>query len=120
MTDVTPLIRPDQKIIQSYSGGRFRISGQIYACPVIVGVDFVQEWQPHDTLDPAQFSFLSGKIDVLLLGAGKHSAVLTSAQRREFREQGLPAEIMDTGAACRTFNVLTAEGRRVAAALRIV
>jgi uncharacterized protein len=40
-----------------------------------------------------------------------------AALRRALREAGIVTEIMDTGAACRTYNVLAAEGRRVAAAL---
>ncbi len=117
MVDVTPLLRPDQKIIQSYAGGRFKISGQVYGHAVIVGTDFVKEWVPSPELDPADFSFLSNNIDVLLIGTGATASFMVPALRQAFREQGLPVDIMDTGAACRTFNVLTAEGRRVAAAL---
>ncbi len=117
MVDVTPLLRPDQKIIQSYAGGRFKISGQTYDQHVIVGTDFVREWVPSAELNPADFSFLAEQIDVLLIGTGKSATFMLPALRQQFRAQGLPVDIMDTGAACRTFNVLTAEGRRVAAAL---
>lgn len=120
MVDVTPLLRPDQKIIQSYAGGKFKVSGQVYAHAVIVGVDFVKEWTPSAALDPADFSFLSNQIDVLLIGTGPSAGFMLPALRQKFREQGLPVDVMDTGAACRTFNVLTAEGRRVAAALMVV
>ena len=121
--DVTPLIPPDQKVIQSYAEGRFRISGEIFETPVIVGAGFVQVWDipagmTEITPENAdQFLFLSEKIDVLLIGTGAAATFLMPAIRQAFKEKGLPVEVMDTGAACRTFNVLSAEGRRVAAAL---
>jgi uncharacterized protein len=121
--DVTPLIPPDQKVIQSYTEGRFRISGEIFETPVIVGAGFVQPWNIPAGLtaiapeDADQFQFLSGKIDVLLIGTGATATFLMPAIRQAFKDKGLPVEVMDTGAACRTFNVLSAEGRRVAAAL---
>jgi uncharacterized protein len=117
MVDVTPLLRPDQKIIQSYAGGRFKISGQVYDHALIVGTDFVRDWTPPAELDPAEFASLAKDIDVLLIGTGASATVMLPALRQKFREQGLHVDVMDTGAACRTFNVLTAEGRRVAAAL---
>lgn len=116
--DVTPLIRPGQKIIQSYRQGKFKISGETFDGPVIVGPDFVQEWSASTSVtDPAQFAFLAGQCDVLLLGTGASASVLPPMLRQKFRDEGLSVDVMDTGAACRTFNVLMAEGRRVAAAL---
>ena len=55
--------------------------------------------------------------DVLLLGCGERMAIPPEALRTELRGHGISIDPMDTGAACRTFNVLLAEGRRVAAAL---
>jgi uncharacterized protein len=118
MADVTPLLRPTQKIIQSYTQGRFKISGDVFEGGVIVGADFVQSWDASaDLADVSQFKFLKGSCDVLLIGTGKSASPLTPAMRQIFRAEGLNAELMDTGAACRTFNVLTAEGRQVVAAL---
>ncbi len=118
--DVTPLIPPDQKVIQSYAGGRFRISGEIFTTPIIVGAGFVRPWDGLSSAtlpEAAQFAFLAGEIDVLLIGAGATTPLVPPAVRAAFKAQGLQVEVMDTGAACRTFNVLSAEGRRVAAAL---
>lgn len=118
MVDVTPLLRSTQKIIQSYNQGRFKISGEVFEGGVIVGADFVKPWAvPEDFTDVSQFTFLQGSCDVLLIGAGAKATLLTPAIRQAFRAEGLNVEIMDTGAACRTFNVLTAEGRQVVAAL---
>lgn len=116
--DVTPLLRPNQKIIQSYTQGRFKISGEVFDGAVIVGGDFVEVWANPEPLDNVgQFSSIKGRCDVLLIGTGKSVVMLTPSMRQAFREQGFAVELMDTGAACRTFNVLTAEGRQVVAAL---
>ncbi len=117
--DVTPLIRPDQKIIQSYAAGRFKISGLYHDGPVIVTPFTVREWTGADigNLDPGVFTAFRNETDVLLIGSGKTGALLLPQKRADFKAAGFSVEIMDTGAACRTFNVLTAEGRRVAAAL---
>ena len=54
---------------------------------------------------------------MLLIGTGEMLHFPSRALKQELRAQGLVAESMNTGAACRTFNVLMAEGRRVAATL---
>jgi uncharacterized protein len=57
------------------------------------------------------------KVELLLLGCGSRPAPLKSELRASLRVRGIVLELMDTGAACRTYNVLLAEERRVAAAL---
>lgn len=121
--DVTPLIKSDQKVIQSYSQGRFRVSGEMYETPLLVFPHYVQEWKAAgsvDTLTKEDFQPLvdvADTIDVILFGSGKEMVFLPAALRSALGEEKLPVESMDTGAACRTYNVLMAEGRRVAAAL---
>lgn len=56
-------------------------------------------------------------IDILLIGSGAGPALFPTALRAELRTFGMVLEWMDTGAACRTFNILLAEERRIAAAL---
>ena len=58
-----------------------------------------------------------GGIDLLLLGCGARMAMVPAGVRQHLRAAGVVVESMDTGAACRTYNVLMADGRRVAAAL---
>lgn len=119
--DVTPLVKAGTQIIQSYAGGQFKISGVAYAGAVIVRPDITVSWDAPAVLadlTPEHLSVLSAdRPEVLLLGSGKTFQLLPSSLRRALKEQGLPVDIMDTGAACRTYNVLMAEGRRVAAAL---
>lgn len=56
-------------------------------------------------------------VELLLLGCGKQIRRLPVNLQAALRERGMAVELMDTGAACRTYNVLLAEGRRVAAVL---
>ncbi len=56
-------------------------------------------------------------ISILLVGCGRQGAIIPPSVRADLRAAGLVVDAMDTGAACRTYNVLCAEARRVAAAL---
>lgn len=60
---------------------------------------------------------VNGGCRILLIGCGPRFLPPPGALRRELKEQGIILEWMDTGAACRTFNVLLAEDRNMAAAL---
>ena len=56
-------------------------------------------------------------VEILLIGTGSAMAPIPPALRALLRSRGIGCDGMDTGAACRTYNVLLAEGRRVAAVL---
>lgn len=122
--DVTPLIPKGQKIIQKYAGGVFRISGESYDHPVIIVPDRVLPWtvsmRDMSALtihDFRELIDLSPQFDVFLMGCGATMAFPPQALKKELKNQGIALDTMDTGAACRTYNVLMAEGRRVAALL---
>ena len=121
--DVTPLIPQGSQIIQAYSGGHFRVSGQVYNGPVVVTVEKTQSWpvaNQNKSLTVEDFAVLlqeSDNLDVVLVGCGAKMTSIPFPLRQALKERGLAVEFMDTGAACRTYNVLMAEGRRVAAAL---
>jgi uncharacterized protein len=117
--DITPLMRPELKIIQSYGTGFFRVNGEILKHHILVTDETVTEWMGGQ--DPLQVSddvrALKGRVDILLIGMGTNFPVLPPSKRAQFEGLGMTVDIMDTASACRTYNVLTAEGRRVAAAL---
>lgn len=121
--DVTPLIRRNAKIIQSYKDGAFVISGEAFNHAVAVDIDHVTQWIPAShharelTLDDFASVLVDGHpYDVVLLGTGKSFVMLPLSFRQAFRERfNVVLDVMDTGAAARTFNVLMAEGRDVAA-----
>ncbi|MAQ71015.1 MAG: hypothetical protein CL565_02360 [Alphaproteobacteria bacterium] len=118
--DVTPLISSDKQIIQTYSEAGFKISGKIYDSSVIVFPTRVTKWSPPPLAEikPNDLEIPGLRdLDVILLGTGKNMSFPPASFRKVMKEQGIHLESMDTGAACRTYNVLMAEGRRVAAAL---
>lgn len=122
--DVTPLVKKGQMIIQSYSGGGFKVSGVRHDGAVLVFPDRVEPWSsaPDKAADVSLSSFQdlidqAQDIDVVLFGTGERAALLMPDLRKALQAKGLMVEAMATGAACRTYNVLIAEGRRVVAAL---
>jgi uncharacterized protein len=127
VVDITPLLPGGRQIVESYGGGGFRVSGQRYQGSILVLPDRTLAWPvtsfPEITLDslapllapaPAPGEL---RAELLLIGCGPRLQLLPGELRRALRTQGLVCEAMDTGAACRTYNVLLAEGRAVAAAL---
>ena len=80
------------------------------------------EWSTSciDNLSAASFSAILQRnltIEILLIGCGAGAKLIKPNLLVELKNAGITVEPMDTGAACRTFNVLIAEDRRVAAAL---
>jgi uncharacterized protein len=120
--DVTPIIPADRQVIDTYGPGMFRVSNMLYQGPVIVQPDVTKPWEVAGfsalTLDSfATITQADPKVEVLLLGCGAKMQLLPSALRKALRDAGVVVDVMDSPAACRTYNVLLAEGRRVAAAL---
>lgn len=120
--DISPLIPTGRQVIQGYRGGGFRISQVDYAGPVIVLPDRTIAWTAPALaeLTISDFAALLGLeigVQVLLLGCGERMLLPPPLLRKSLKDEGIVVEPMDTGAACRTFNVLMGEDRRVAAAL---
>ena len=123
--DISPVDFEGRNIIQSYGNGKFQISDKQYDHSVLVFPDQIIPWAPIDTnnliVDDFKKVLTVGPIvELLLLGCGKTTWFLPLPLRDELKEMGLVLEPMDTGAACRTFNVLLGENRRIAAALMLV
>ena len=118
--DITPAISDDKKIVETYGDLQFKISGERYQGSVVVFPEKVQAWGPRslEEITPESLSSASReRVDVLLLGCGPKMVPLPRGLKDQLRAAGIIAEPMDTGAACRTYNVLMMEGRQVAAAL---
>lgn len=120
--DITPPIPDGRQVINSYSDGGFSISGTDYTGSVIVLPDQVLTWGATDvaSLHAAQFEELLAiepRIELLLIGCGARFAMVGPEVRRALKKEQVSIESMDTGAACRTYNVLLGEDRRVGAAL---
>ncbi|HTW54367.1 MAG TPA: Mth938-like domain-containing protein [Stellaceae bacterium] len=107
-----------RQLIERYGAGGFRVSGVIFAGPVLVFPERTILWvNPAPTLGGLAPVIAEGGVELVLLGLGKHGAPATPALRAALKAHGIAVEAMDTGAACRTYSVLLAEDRRVAAAL---
>jgi uncharacterized protein len=108
--------------IDSYGGGGFSLGGVRHAGSLALHFDRMLDWAPRS---PAQITpealavFIAdaGAMDVLLLGMGPDIANLPADARAALDAAGIGYDLMSTAAACRTYNVLLAEDRRVAAAL---
>ena len=123
--DVTPLVQEGAQIVQSYAGGRFRVSGVVYESAVIVseGATVVWDVSGFDGLCLEDFQPVIDRgdaMDVVLLGCGARMRFLPPDLKKALRAAGLHVETMDTGSSCRRYNVLMAEGRRVVCALLAV
>ena len=120
--DITPLVPKGKQVITGYGNGQFKISGQVYTTPILVFPDRTVIWdiKPNAAISLESLNVVveeEGEIDLLLIGCGKSQMILPPKIRMALKEVGIALEIMDTGAAVRTYNVVLAEGRRVAAAL---
>ncbi len=112
----------DRVLIQAYGDGGFRIAGRRIEGAVVVFQDRVIEAGNlrFEDIEPGHLQPLldaAPRAEILLLGGGQRAVALPSEHRALLTAAGISAEVMDTGAACRTFNLLQGEGRRVAALL---
>ena len=120
--DITPLVPRGSQVIDGYGPGMFRVAGVVHAGSVLVLADRTLSWNALsiDALTAGDFEPVIAaepSCDILLLGCGERMRIPPAALRADLRGHGISIDPMDTGAACRTFNILLAEGRRVAAAL---
>jgi uncharacterized protein len=120
--DVTPQVPNGRQLIQGYGSGGFRIANTRHEGSVLVFAERTIAW-PVTGFDGVTAENLSEiaaalpKVEILLIGCGKSMQIVPAGLRNHFRGLGIMIDTMDTGAACRTYNVLMSEDRRVAAAL---
>ena len=121
---------PVRQTIQGYGDGGFTVSNQRHVGAIAILPFHTQAWDaPSDptSIDVAHlqpiFDELAARpdgVEIVLLGWGKGAPLLPAALaplRASLKARGVSLDGMDTGAACRTFNLLVGESRRVAALL---
>ena len=121
--EITPIRAAGVNLIRSYGDGGFTIGTETHHNgSVIVFAKSTVDWTPKTvemitikSLNPVLNS--PDPIDILVLGCGRIQLTPPKELRDGLREYGIVLEWMNTGAACRTFNVLLGEERRVASAL---
>ncbi|MEM8784324.1 MAG: Mth938-like domain-containing protein [Pseudomonadota bacterium] len=118
---MTPLVFEGRLPVQGYGNGGFRFQGSFHQGSVIALPTGVISW-PVQSLNTADAESLEpliaarDEIDFVLFGTGDEHLFLPPPLREALDAVGLMADPMATGPACRTYNVLLAEDRRVAAA----
>jgi uncharacterized protein len=119
--ELTPLQPAGRQVIERYGENGFRVAGVIYRGAVLVFPDRTLSWSATSASGVTWESLTPvvehGGVQILLLGLGRAMGAIPHALRKTLHAAGIVVEPMDTGAACRTYNVLVAEDRHVAAAL---
>ncbi len=116
---------PGRAPLDAYGNGGFRFAEMSHLGSLLCVPSGIYGW---NLTEPAEFSEEAfervfeeqADIEVLLIGTGPDLRPLPSDLKQRFREAGILADPMSTGAAVRTFNVLLSEDRAVAAALLAV
>lgn len=105
----------DARPVEGYGPGFFRIGGTVHRGPVTVLPTGVAAWGGYE--DTGTLLAAAAGIDVLFVGTGAEIAHVPAAFRAAVEAAGPGVEAMASPAACRTYNVLLSEGRRVGLAL---
>jgi uncharacterized protein len=109
--------------IDAYGGGGFRVSGERVEGSILILDDRLRPWPvaSREALDVEDIAEVlaagSRAVEFMLLGIGPKAAPAPPEVRKALQAAGMGLEVMDTATAARLYNVLAAEGRRLAAAL---
>lgn len=101
--------------VDGYGPGFFRIAGDVHQGAVLVFPDGISSWGGYDDIE--SLTGQAGTVDILFVGTGAETRHPPAGFVAALEAGGLAVEAMATPAACRTYNVLLSEGRRVALAL---
>lgn len=113
---------PGRHIIDTYGNGGFRFAGMSHRGSILLLPSGVRAWPvtapqqiDRNALRPVQAE--AAGIELLLVGTGLDIAAIDPALRGWLKDAGVGLDVMQTGAAARTYNILVGENRKVAAAL---
>lgn len=109
--------------IDAYAAGLIRVNGRDYGAGLAVSATkIIEGWGPR-TPDGLAAEHIAALLDldpqVIVIGTGARQVFPRPALFAQANVRGVGLEVMDTGAACRTYNILVGEGRRVAVGLMI-
>ncbi|MEO3385966.1 Mth938-like domain-containing protein [Mesorhizobium sp. CAU 1741] len=116
---------PGRAPIDAYGGGGFRFADMSHRGSILCLPSGIHGWEPRDpkALVETDFALIfeqAQQIDILLVGTGTTLSPLPRDVRQRLKDAGVSADPMSTGSAVRTYNILLAEDRAVAAALLAV
>ena len=110
-------------VIRGYANGELRVNENTYRGAVILSaatlIDLPNVQNLEDLLKVDVARILALEPELVLLGTGERQIFPAPTFGAQYMRRGIGFEVMDTSAACRTFNVLVGEHRRAAAALLI-
>lgn len=108
-------------LIRSYAPGEVRIGETVIRSSCLVKTDqLIADWRPQTVAEIGvadMEAVLALKPEVVVIGSGPRQQFPAPEIIGALLSRGVGCEVMDTGAACRTYNVLASEGRTVVAAL---
>ncbi|MCG7394546.1 MTH938/NDUFAF3 family protein [Microvirga sp. ACRRW] len=113
---------PGRFPIDAYGNGGFRFADMSHRGSILALPSGIKAW-PISSIKGLTDAVLepifaeADEIELLLIGTGVDVAAIPASLRERFREAGIGLDVMQTGAAARTYNILLAENRKVAAAL---
>ncbi|MHB2166269.1 Mth938-like domain-containing protein [Alsobacter sp. R-9] len=113
---------PGRHLIDAYGNGGFRFADMSHRGSILALPGGIHAWPVTSAADltPAVFAPVvaeAGAVRILLVGTGREVAMLPPDVRETLRAAGIGVDVMQTGAAARTYNILLAEDRAVGAAL---
>ena len=113
---------PGRYQFDAYGNGGFRFADMSHRGSLLALPSGIRAWPVNSVAELTDEAFdpifaEGDAIDLLLLGTGADIAAIPAAFRTRFREAGIGLDVMQTGAAARTYNILLGENRKVGAAL---
>ncbi|MEJ2653332.1 MAG: Mth938-like domain-containing protein [Gammaproteobacteria bacterium] len=117
-------ISTGSNVVRGYDRGQVVVNAEVIRQSVVLLPErLIRDWPPQrfeDLHEEHIASLAALEPEIILLGTGPRLRFPDAALMRPTLGRRIGVEVMDTAAACRTFNILSAEGRRVAAALLMI
>jgi uncharacterized protein len=107
-------------LVRAHAPGEIRVGETVIRHSCLLRADRIEQWRPQ-TLDALTMTDLESifamQPEIVVLGTGTRQRFPDAKWMGAVLARGIGCEVMNTGAACRTYNVLVSEDRRVVAAL---
>ena len=117
-------INDAQYLIRAYAAGQVSVNEDVLTRSLIISPhQLINDWPPQTFEELTASHLISAAAlqpEILLLGTGAQLRFPHPSLLADLHSQGIGIEVMDTAAACRTYNILVSEGRRVTAALMMI
>ena len=120
--DITPLLGKSKMSITGYGDGGFKINNEFMQGSLLVFPERTIPWHITNTASLSTTDLQDiidslPPVELVLIGTGPSMVFIDPEIKATLKAKKIAVDVMDTGAACRTYNVLLSEERRVAAAL---